>query len=906
MAIKTDPRAMPARTEAVPMFRPFLRARFFPALTFCCCLGGGLAASARADGPPLSAVFGIAGRYRPGAWCPVTVTVRNPSSDGVAGQVQALAGADANRNGGANRTLGAALFARPVTVSAGAVPQSFQLYTRGLDPVRDSVTVRLVEGRQRGDGRALVQANTQDTKTSQAITGTAVSDGDLLLVGLGGDPSAFVPLNGRQIGLAHQVGGLVAGGSNPGGQPATVQVAEAAGPDLPDKAAGYGGVDAFLLRSDAPLDALTEAQADALRGWVAGGGHLVLCGGVDPSRFSSAFYNGLLPAGVGAARPGAVALPGVGVVGALTLTPKPLPGVRVLASAPDGSPLVVAGPYGAGCVTLTAYDPTSRGFQSPSFDSGALWRTLLTAGPSASAAVLPQVAAREENYHPNYYGGDTQLLSDAVMRGPSLDAPATEVIGLFLLVYLIALVPANYLILKRLDRKELAWVTIPTLVLLFAVGTFGVGYAAKGGTVFVNRAAIVETTAGRREAGVYAELGLFSPHRTSYDIALPGANGLAAIPNPGLSFNSYRGGSNADTQAYGLTKFVQSPEGSSLLDTSVNMWAMRAFDVQATEDLGGTVDGTLTEQGGSPVAGVGVSRVSGTVTSHLSRALTGCALLHNGQWQTLGDLAPGASVPVTLATTVGRQPGGLSGLSLGGRPSGNDAQGDIHARMQAALADYARSLGQQNGNNGQFYSGGQAQAPSVYVPSSGEALLLGWSNDPALAGPAPRVDGHAVHGNDISLVIIHLPIKGARIIAAAPPQPRQPAGVLRRPRYPFQQSVASRALVFGSTARSAPAYKQAMDAHNIAQARQSLGRAVRFHGTVTKVYQDPAHQTLVLDFDPQYTRALTAVLTFRGYSRFPNMQALQGREVVVSGPLIRYQDKVAVMLTQPGQIQVVH
>ena len=295
-------------------------------------------------------------------------------------------------------------------------------------------------------------------------------------------------------------------------------------------------MDAFLLRSDAPLDALTEAQADALRGWVAGGGHLIVCGGVDPSRFASAFYNGLLPATIGAARP-AVHLPGVGPVGALTLTPKPLPGVRVLPRCrPDGSPLVVAGPYGAGCVTLTAYDPTAKGFQSPAFDSGALWRTLLTAGPAASAAVLPHVAAREENYHPGaYYGGDTQLLSDAVMRGPSLDAPGTEVIGLFLLVYLIALVPANYLVLKRLDRKELAWVTIPLLVLLFAVGTFGVGYAAKGGSVFVNRAAIVETTAGRREAGVYAELGLFSPHRTSYDLSLPGANGLAAIPNPGFN-----------------------------------------------------------------------------------------------------------------------------------------------------------------------------------------------------------------------------------------------------------------------------------------------------------------------------------------------------------------------------------
>ena len=533
------------------MIRPVRRVRILLSWALCCCLAGGLAVSARADGPALTAVFGIAGRYRPGAWCPVSVTVRNPTGDGVAGQVQALAGPDANRGAGSNPTLGAALFARPVTVSAGSGPQTFSLYTRGLDPGRDSVTVQLVTGGPRGDGRALAQANTQDTKTSQAITGTPVGDYDPLLVGFGGDPGAFTLLNGRQLAVAH-VGavGVVSGSQLPpgslsqtGASPTSVQVAEAGPSDLPDKAAGYGGVDAFLLRSDAPLDALTEAQADALRGWVAGGGHLVVCGGVDPSRFASAFYTGLLPASVGPARP-AVSLPGAGPIGALALTPKPLPGVRVLQSAPDGSPLVVSGSYGAGCVTLAAFDPTAKGFQSASFDSGALWRTLLTAGPTEFAAVLPHVADREENFHPGYYGGgDLQLLSDAVMRGPSLDAPGTEVIGLFLLVYLIVLVPVNYLVLKRLDRKELAWVTIPLLVLLFAAGTFGVGYAAKGGAVFVNRAAIVETTAGQREAGVYAELGLFSPHRTSYDLSLPGANALAAIPNPGISYG-FRGGSS--------------------------------------------------------------------------------------------------------------------------------------------------------------------------------------------------------------------------------------------------------------------------------------------------------------------------------------------------------------------------
>ena len=89
------------------------------------------------------------------------------------------------------------------------------------------------------------------------------------------------------------------------------------------------------------------------------------------------------------------------------------------------------------------------------------------------------------------------------MRAPALDAPGADVVGLFLLAYVLILVPINYLVLKRLDKKEWAWVTVPALVAVFAVTTYGVGYAAKGSSVFVNRAAVLETTAGERQAGLY-------------------------------------------------------------------------------------------------------------------------------------------------------------------------------------------------------------------------------------------------------------------------------------------------------------------------------------------------------------------------------------------------------------------
>ena len=761
------------------MVRPVPSVRLSAFCAFCLLLAGPWVVSLRADDVKLKAVFGLAGRYRPGTWCPVTVTVQNPGADALSGQVQVLAANDPGRQnyGGqdANSALTTALFARPVSAPSGA--QNFVVYARGIDPGHDSVTVQLTDGRARGDGRLLSQITNQTSAQTAnlppTITGSPVGDTDLLLVGFGGEQGAFTYLSGQKFGLGRQAGGGLTHFSpqtqvSPqqaaqinSGVPPTVQVADASAADLPDKAAGYSGVDAFLLRSDAPLDTLTEAQTDALRGWVAGGGHLIVCGGVDPSRFGSAFFTGLLPATVGAARP-SVPVAGVGQVGALTLVPKPLPGVRVLGGESGTGPMIVSGPYGAGTVTMTAYDPTTKPFQSPAFAAPALWQTLLTAGQSTSSSLLGHVAAREENYSQpqyGYYNGGQSLLSDAVMRAPSLDAPGTEIIGLFLLVYLIALVPANYLVLKRLDRKELAWVTIPALVLVFALGTFGVGYAAKGGSVFLNRASVLETTSGQRDAGVYTEIGLFSPHRTSYDIMLPGANALAAIPNPGVNYG-YGGRSNGDTQSYGQTRFVQTGEGAVLQDTSVNMWAMRAFDAQSTTDLGGSIDAGLSQRPGPALPrGLTSWGVTGTVHNRTRYGLSECAVLYNGQWQSLGDLAHGASAQVVFTATSQKGQAGLQIPNLREQVDKDDARSDVRQRMRSALADYVRSFGQAPNN----YYGNQSQAPALFSLPSNEALLVGWSSDPSLAGPAPTVDGRPVRENDVTLMVVHLPVTGPTV-----------------------------------------------------------------------------------------------------------------------------------------------
>ena len=253
-----------------------------------------MSSAARADDFKIAATLGIGGRYRAGTWMPVTVSVVNTGPEPVHGQVQVFA----------DDTLGPAdsLFSRPVDVAAsGPTPQTFQVYARGLDPDRTDVVAQLVAGP--ADGRVVAKTSSLSTAGRLGFSGTAIADKDLLLVGFSAGSSAFGFLNGQKWGLMHTPGGVVAeppavmanssgGPSGPNSSPAVVQTAAASPADLPDRPAGYSGVDAVLLRADAPLDSLTESQTDALKAWVSAGGHLIVCAGADPTPLSDPFFAG--------------------------------------------------------------------------------------------------------------------------------------------------------------------------------------------------------------------------------------------------------------------------------------------------------------------------------------------------------------------------------------------------------------------------------------------------------------------------------------------------------------------------------------------------------------------------------------------------------------------------------------
>jgi len=296
-----------------------------------------------------------------------------------------------------------------------------------------------------------------------------------------------------------------------GTKPAVVTLGVA---DLPERSAGWSTLDR-LVWQDVDSNQLSSAQLDALRQWIASGGRLVIVGGTAGIGTLSAFPDDLLPY-----RPTAT----------LDLDPSQLTGV--LGPVPDGATelpamsgslgagraLATSGDrvvaaeltYGGGRVTVLGFDPTTKWLaESKAVDQ--LWRSQLPDRSGSGSTT----------------GDDSQIIN-AVYQLPALALPPTSGLLVIIGAYILIVGPINYLVLKRLDRRELAWITMPVLVLGFSAASFGYGSFLRGTDVVINEVAIVRGAADATEATAQVYFGVFSPTRTTYQVDVPQGALLAA------------------------------------------------------------------------------------------------------------------------------------------------------------------------------------------------------------------------------------------------------------------------------------------------------------------------------------------------------------------------------------------
>ncbi len=637
------------------------------------------AAPAQAADPGLTLTINQRWEVSPqaGAWTPYTVTLKNDGAADFTGDVLLVPNQ-------ASRTQGPPSNSYPTYRARLAVPRA----------TARSLTIYVIEassgyGAEVRDlgGHVVGSADVQSTARAQAATAllSDVQQGDQKI-------SALRPLpRGFDFSMTRF---------------ASAQA-------FPTNAVYLSGLSAIVI-DQFDSASLSQAQLQALRDFVGLGGSLVLAGG-------STWRRTLLPlpAELTPMRPEAS---GTGSIDPLTqlagkATSLVVPTVtgalrqgRAVVGAPDGSPLIVEGNYGAGRIVELAVDPFADPIDPQPSLAGIIWsqalsRALLISGQGsrgtlgasgfgtgpkpmllASTAGGGAVAVAPGSFVPGYggvMGPDVifNLLGDA----PAGTLPPIGLLGGLLVAYVLLAGILNYMALKAVHRRELMWVTVPLVALAFTGGSYWVGSSSRGTDFFDNEVQIQRLAPGGA-VETYAYHGIFAPHRGDYNVRIP-ANTLASTA---LGLGGFGVSVDNTEIAVGQREQVEL--------RGVAVWSMKTVQTLSVGHPGGLgvtdagaaagLDAHLALKGG---------RLQGTILNHTARPIQDLrAVTASGQEAVLakGALNPGqtvsvdasldASLPVNPKVGVG-QAAPPPGVVYGGQVYNGDKRETV-VRLAAAEA----------------------------------------------------------------------------------------------------------------------------------------------------------------------------------------------------------------------------
>jgi hypothetical protein len=467
---------------------------------------------------------------------------------------------------------------------------------------------------------------------------------------------------------------------------------------LPETSLALAGLDVLFLHDLATAE-LAPAQREALELWTHLGGQLVVSGGVSAERSVPGLAQ-LLPVEVGPlqANSSIQSLQRLlnrndllNVVPSTTVSATTLrPGAKAI----DEAGLLSTIDRGAGRVVFSAFDlSVLRAWTGES----ELWRRVLRAEPRMDIGYVYRL--RSDNLLRN-------ALQLASLNFPSIFA----VIGL-VLTYIVLVGPLNFLVLRRMRRPDLAWLTVPAIVLLCLLATYGASFVLRGTRPQLLQLTIAQGFEGRSEGLGTAFVGVFSPQRRDYRLSVASEALISSRAFDGFD-------------STGVT--VTSTDGANeVRDLLIDVSSLRTLIVEQPGVEIPSVTSQLQRNNNS---------VAGQITYNGAAPLENAQLVYGDSASDLGTLTPGQNLEVAFEKGLNNFPG--SGIV-------ND-EGQIFNRAQVLsnLYDFDRFA-----FNGPNFDGTRG------LPEKDAVYLLGWVNTALLP---MQLDGSAADQQGMVLYIIRL------------------------------------------------------------------------------------------------------------------------------------------------------
>jgi hypothetical protein len=399
--------------------------------------------------------------------------------------------------------------------------------------------------------------------------------------------------------------------------------------DLVDNPQAMTTFDVLFLHDVTTAD-LHQAQLDALRHWVLLGGQLVVSGGVHAGQTSSGLSD-MLPVTVGNLT-NDVSLASLTELLDTSQTAAPIPTdvtisqvqLRDKAQTLDSQSLLTTRTLGNGQVIFSAFDlgALRAWINEPELWSQVLWNTVRF-DPTLS------------------YVWYQNLLLDIVQLA-ILRLPSFWTLLIFILSYIVIIGPLNFFILHRIKRVELAWITIPVLVLFFVFGTYGGSFLVRGNTPELLHVSIVQGFEGEQWGQETTHMGIFSPKRQAYTVSFP-HDTLACI---------------YDMESFSRNKIIRwNEEKTTLPNFLVDVSSLRTVVLERPlSQMPWRVESSLEIVRGELV---------GNVKNVGDISLTDALLVYGNSVQELGTIQPGKEADVKLDRDLFNFPFGANASTEG-------------------------------------------------------------------------------------------------------------------------------------------------------------------------------------------------------------------------------------------------
>ncbi|HEY4025255.1 MAG TPA: hypothetical protein VGO86_02400 [Candidatus Dormibacteraeota bacterium] len=317
--------------------------------------------------------------------------------------------------------------------------------------------------------------------------------------------------------------------------------------DFPTNAVYLSGLSGLVV-DQFDSAALSQAQVQALKDYVGLGGTLIEAGGPSWRRTLLSLPPELLPM-----RPTSTSTASLAALGELAgrttdataqVASGELSGGRATLLAADGQALVVEGVYGAGRVVELTFDPFAGPFDTQVDLAGMAWahaisralsgvlggsRSVVSGGFGSSSATSIATnggaTAAPGSWAPGYTSSADQIYN-ILLNQPSAAAPPVGLLGGLLVAYVLLAGLLNYLFLKAMNRRQMMWVSVPLIAVLFTAAAYGVGFGSRGSDFLVTQVQ-VQRLAPEGAVESYSFDGVYPPRKGDVTVMLPG-NTLAS------------------------------------------------------------------------------------------------------------------------------------------------------------------------------------------------------------------------------------------------------------------------------------------------------------------------------------------------------------------------------------------